>query len=197
MLLFAAGFASLLYLGLTAQPTSTVVSLPDADGKAGVAELRTAGAQQTLATPYAIADVTGRGNVIARVEDSLAVQQRYASTLAARPAALVSYTLVFESGSSVKLAPQFKTVLDQLLAAVARYPAPEVTVIGHTDRVGSATDNDQLSVRRAETVRDKLIQSGIAASMIAIAGRGERESAVPTADGVARAENRRVKINVR
>ncbi|HQX60985.1 MAG TPA: OmpA family protein, partial [Burkholderiaceae bacterium] len=75
--------------------------------------------------------------------------------------------------------------------------APEVTVIGHTDRVGSVADNDQLSVQRAETVRDKLVQAGIAASMITIAGRGEREPAVPTADGVASAENRRVEINIR
>ena len=159
MFLFTVGFVSLLYLSLTAQPTSTVVLLPDADGQA--------------------------------------VQQRYASTLEARPAMPVSFTLVFESGSAVELAPEFKTVLDQLLAAVARYPAPEVTVIGHTDRVGSVADNDQLSVQRAETVRDKLVQAGIAASMITIAGRGEREPAVPTADGVASAENRRVEINIR
>lgn len=197
MFLFAVGFVSLLYLSLTAQPTSTVVLLPDADGKAGVVELRTAGAQQTLATPYATADITHRGTFIARVEDQQAAQQKYASTLAARPAMPVSFTLVFESGSAVELAPEFKAVLDQLLAAVARYPAPEVVVIGHTDRVGSVADNDQLSVRRAEAVRDKLVQAGIAASMIAIAGRGEREPAVPTADGVARAENRRVEINVR
>ena len=197
MFLFTVGFVSLLYLSLTAQPTSTVVLLPDANGKAGMVELRTAGAQQTLATPFAAADVTNRGNIIARVADGQAVQQRYARTLEARPAMPVSFTLVFESGSAVELAPEFKTVLDQLLAAVARYPAPEVTVIGHTDRVGSVADNDQLSVQRAETVRDKLVQAGIAASMITIAGRGEREPAVPTADGVASAENRRVEINIR
>lgn len=197
MFLFAVGFASLLYLSLTAQPTSTVVLLPDADGKAGMVDLRTAGARRTLATPYASGQGTLRGNIVTRVEDGQAVQQRYASTLAARPAVPVSFTLIFESGSAVELAPEFKTVLDQLLAAVARYPAPEVTVIGHTDRVGSVTDNDQLSLQRAQTVRDKLVQAGIAASMITIAGRGEREPAVPTPDGIARAENRRVEINVR
>lgn len=197
MLLFAVGLAGLLYLGLTAQPTSTVVLLPDAAGQAGAVDIRTADERQSLSTPFASAFVTHRGSFVTQVQDAQAVQSKYAQTLAARPAAPVSFTLQFESGSAVDLAPDFKPVLDQLLAAIARYPAPEVTIIGHTDRVGSLEDNDRLSLKRAETVRDKLVQSGIAASMITLAGRGEREPAVPTADGVAQPANRRVEINVR
>jgi OmpA-OmpF porin, OOP family len=197
MFIFAIGLAGLLYLGLTAQPTSTVVLLPDADGRAGRVELQTDAARQTLDAPNASARVTNRGLFVARTEDADEIQRRYAQVLAARPAAPVSFTLIFESGSAVELAPEFKAVLDQLLAAIARYPAPEVIVIGHTDRVGSDADNDRLSIRRAETVRDKLVQAGIAASLITVAGRGEREPAIETADGVAQAENRRVEISVR
>ncbi|MEO8543285.1 MAG: OmpA family protein [Betaproteobacteria bacterium] len=197
MFLFAIGLAGLLYLGLTAQPTSTVVLLPDAEGRAGRVDLQTDAARQTLDAPYASAHVSNRGTFVARTENADQIQQRYAQTLAARPAMPVSFTLVFESGSAVELAPEFNAVLDQLLAAIARHPAPEVTVIGHTDRVGSDADNDLLSIRRAETVRDKLVQAGVPASMISVAGRGEREPAVATADGVALAENRRVEINVR
>ena len=46
-------------------------------------------------------------------------------------------------------------------------------------------------------VRDLLLQAGISASLITIAGRGEREPVVPTADEVPQAENRRVEINLR
>lgn len=197
MLLFAVGLAGILYLGLTAQPTSTVVLLPDADGHAGKVEMQTAGAKQALDQAYASANITHRGQFVASVLDAATVEQRYARTLAARPAAPESFTLIFESGSAVDLAPDFQAVLARLLAAVARYPAPEVTVIGHTDRVGSVEDNDRLSIRRAETVRDKLVQAGLAASMVSIAGRGEREPALATADEVAQAENRRVEINIR
>lgn len=197
MLLFAVGLASIIYLGLTAEPTSTVVLLPDANGQVGKVEMQTAGAKQALDQAYASANITHRGQFVAGVQDAATVQQRYASTLAARPAAPESFTLIFESGSAVELAPDFTVVLERLLAAVARFPAPEVTVIGHTDRVGSVDDNDRLSIRRAETVRDKLVQSGLVASMISIAGRGEREPALATADGVAQAENRRVEISVR
>lgn len=198
MLLFAVGFAGLLYLSLTAQPTSTVVLLPDADGRAGAVDIRSAADErQSLSTAYATAFVTARGSFVTQQQDAGAVQGRYAQTLAARPAAPVSFTLQFESGSAVDLAPGFKPVLDQLLAAIARYPAPAITVIGHTDRVGSLQDNDRLSLARAETVRDQLVQSGIATSMITIAGRGEREPAVATDDEVAHAANRRVEINIR
>ncbi len=197
MLLFAVGLAGILYLGLTAQPTSTVVLLPDANGQAGQVEIQTASDRLALNQAYSNADITHRGHFVASVRNAEAVQQSYAPTLAARPAAAQSFTLVFESGSAVELAPEFNAVLDRLLAAIARFPAPEVTVIGHTDRVGSVEDNDRLSIRRAETVRDKLVQVGVAASMISIAGRGEREPAVATEDGVAHAENRRVEISVR
>jgi OmpA-OmpF porin, OOP family len=173
------------------------VLLPDAEGKAGRVELQTEVARQTLDTPYASANVTHRGVFVVRTENADEIQRRYAQALQAVPAAPVTYTLMFESGSAVEMAPEFKTVLDQLLAAIARYPAPEVIVIGHTDRVGSDADNDQLSLRRAETVRDKLVQAGVAAALISVAGRGEREPAIATADGVAQAENRRVDITIR
>ena len=64
MLLFVAGLASIIYLGLTAQPTSTVVLLPDADGGVGSVEIRSdSSARQSLASPYSNASVTTRGPV--------------------------------------------------------------------------------------------------------------------------------------
>lgn len=197
MLLFAVGLAGILYMGLNAQPTATVVLLPDADGKAGAVDVRTAKASQSLDTPFASATSNARGSFIKRAEDVQAVQQRYARTLAARPGAPISFVLVFEFGSAQDVTPAFQPVLQQLLAQAADYPAPEITVIGHTDRVGTVPDNDRLSLERAQTVRDLLVQAGVDAATITVAGRGEREPAVVTADEVPMAENRRVEINLR
>jgi len=77
---------------------------------------------------------------------------------------------------------------------VASYPGMRFNVEGHTDNVGSAATNSELSLRRAITVRDYLIGQGVAASSIDVAGLG---LSMPigdnsTADG--RARNRRVEI---
>ena len=77
---------------------------------------------------------------------------------------------------------------------VASYPGLRFSVEGHTDSVGSAATNSELSLRRATTVRDYLIGQGVAASSIDVAGLG---LSMPigdnsTADG--RARNRRVEI---
>jgi outer membrane protein OmpA-like peptidoglycan-associated protein len=79
---------------------------------------------------------------------------------------------------------------------VASYPGLRFNVEGHTDNVGSAAMNSELSLRRAITVRDYLIAQGVAASSIDVAGLG---LAAPigdngTADG--RTRNRRVEIVV-
>lgn len=197
MLLFVAGLAGILYLGLTAHPSSTVVLLPQADGHVGAVDLHTDAANQSLSTAYASATTNTRGAFVLQTANAQAVQQRYGQTLAAMPQAPMSFTLMFEFGSAADITPAFAPVLNQLRAALVNYPVPEITVIGHTDRVGSLQDNDRLSLRRAETVRDLLVKSGVDPSTITIAGRGEREPAVATEDEVPMAQNRRVEINLR
>ena len=84
--------------------------------------------------------------------------------------------------------------LDRAVAAAEQFGLDGFSVTGHTDRAGSEQYNTNLSIRRAEAVRDALISRGVAGSAISIAGRGEAETAVPTEDGVREAANRRVVI---
>lgn len=76
----------------------------------------------------------------------------------------------------------------------ARLPEATVVVVGHTDRKGSDAYNLNLSLRRAEAVRDALVARGVAADRIDTIGRGEWDPAVPTADEVAEPANRRAEI---
>ena len=80
---------------------------------------------------------------------------------------------------------------------IAGRPAFEVMVIGHTDTVGGLEANDMLSLKRAATVREILIAAGVPVGKIEIAGRGEREPLLKTADEVAEPKNRRVEISIR
>ena len=70
-------------------------------------------------------------------------------------------------------------------------------MIGHTDLVGDNEGNDELSVKRAERVKAVLVDLGIPADRILVAGRGKREPAVRTSQGVDEPRNRRVEIDVR
>jgi len=67
----------------------------------------------------------------------------------------------------------------------------DMTVIGHADRSGPDAYNMALSQRRAVAVRDRLVAEGVSPAVIRVRWRGEREPAVPTADGVRQPENRR------
>ncbi len=187
----------LLLLVLNQPPLSKVVLLPDADGSTGSVIVNTGKSEQLLSNAYGSASVDRQGSIAAAAEQASVVTKTYAQTLAARPAPPVSFTLFFEFGSAVDITPSFQPVLEQLRAALPSYPAAEITVIGHTDRVGTLESNDTLSMQRAQTVRDLLIQAGIPAASIEVAGRGEREPIVPTADEVPETKNRRVEINLR
>jgi outer membrane protein OmpA-like peptidoglycan-associated protein len=193
----AAAIIGMALLIMNWQPGSRVVLLPDANGKVGAVMVTTDSRQQLLAIAYGSASTNAKGAITLQSEDAAQVRQRYAATLDARPQPPVSFILYFEFGSAVDISPAFKPVLAQLLAALPSYPAPEITVIGHTDRVGSLESNDLLSLQRAQTVRDLIVKAGIQPDMIGVSGRGEREPLVATDDEVPEEKNRRVEINLR
>jgi len=85
-------------------------------------------------------------------------------------------------------------VLEQALADARRMGSVRISATGHSDRSGSEDYNMALSLRRADSVREALIAGGVSADTITVAGRGESEPAVPTADGVKEQANRRVVI---
>jgi outer membrane protein OmpA-like peptidoglycan-associated protein len=63
--------------------------------------------------------------------------------------------------------------------------------------MGKVEQNDRLSLQRAQKIIADLLQIGIRMETISVAGRGEREPLVPTADEVAEPRNRRVEISIR
>lgn len=71
-----------------------------------------------------------------------------------------------------------------------------VSIVGHTDTVGSARDNQALSQRRADAVRDALVARGMPAELVIAEGAGEGALLRPTADNVAEALNRYVTITI-
>ncbi|HME93030.1 MAG TPA: OmpA family protein [Methylomirabilota bacterium] len=195
-----AGFASLALLLLAgcAKPArdDLYVLLPGAEGKTGALSVDSAGRVAVLDQPYAAARVKEPGRVEPGTVTEQEAKQAFGSALEAQPGRPISFLLYFLEGRD-ELTPESQQIVSTIPGEIARRPAPEVVVIGHTDRVGTLPFNDALSLRRAARVRDELVKAGIAADRIRVEGRGEREPLVPTADEVAEPRNRRVEVNVR
>jgi outer membrane protein OmpA-like peptidoglycan-associated protein len=86
--------------------------------------------------------------------------------------------------------------LSKFSGIVASYPELRFNVEGHTDSMGSAAMNQELSLKRAMTVRDYLIAQGVPASKIDVAGLGLSAPIGDNATTDGRARNRRVEIVV-
>jgi len=69
--------------------------------------------------------------------------------------------------------------------------AESVTIVGHTDAVGSDTFNQELSLKRAKEVRSFLEKNGIPKGLIKISGKGEKEPIATNKTEAGRAKNRR------
>jgi outer membrane protein OmpA-like peptidoglycan-associated protein len=93
------------------------------------------------------------------------------------------------------LLPAAMVKLDQV-AETLRGQERKINVIGHTDNQGPAQYNQDLSVKRAEAVRDYLVQKGIPADLIRAEGKGFSAPVAPNNTVEGRAANRRVEIIV-
>ena len=175
----------------------TYVVLPDAKGQAGALTV-TPKEGQALKLQGAYASGVGKPGsapVPAKLTEE-EIKAAFAEAISARPEAPQRFTLYFLEGRD-ELTAESKKDMEKVLAEVRRRPAPDVIVVGHTDRVGSLQDNDRLALRRAERLRSDLLKQGLPADSVQAAGRGEREPLVVTADEVAEPRNRRVEMLVR
>lgn len=172
-----------------------IVLLPSADGRPGAVVVRDALGEHLLDQPYAASVRRLWDNQVYQSSPE-EVQKHFAAALAAQPARPRSYMLYFLEGGD-ELTPESQADFVRVRSEIVERTAAEVMVIGHTDRVGSVAANDALSLKRAEAVQALLVAAGIPADKLEVAGRGEREPLVPTADEVAEPQNRRVEINVR
>ncbi|EEF79781.1 OmpA family protein [Methylophaga thiooxydans DMS010] len=73
----------------------------------------------------------------------------------------------------------------------------EVVITGHTDTSASSAYNEALSLRRAQKVRQQLIDFGVPADSVRISAEGEYRLLVSTPDDTVEVRNRRVEINAR
>lgn len=109
----------------------------------------------------------------------------------------LSGSILFASGKS-DLLPAAQAKLNEVADALNKQdPNSTIVVEGHTDSRGNASLNQELSQRRAQSVRDYLVSRGIASDRVTAQGLGSAQAVADNASAEGRANNRRVEIVVR
>lgn len=101
--------------------------------------------------------------------------------------------VLFETGKA-ELRPGALRNLYPLVTFLQKYPERRVVIEGHTDSVGSDTYNLDLSQRRAEAVRDFLLQNGVNAAQMSTQGYGKASPIASNGTAAGRQQNRRVEL---
>lgn len=101
--------------------------------------------------------------------------------------------LLFSTNKSIIL-PVSYPFLNELASAIRDNPEYNVSIIGHTDNVGSEKSNQVLSEKRAEEVKNFLIKELVPTEKIIAKGMGESKPIDTNDTKVGQAKNRRVEF---
>ncbi len=93
-----------------------------------------------------------------------------------------------------ELLPGAYLTIDKLVTFLKKYPNRNVLIEGHTDSIGTADYNLDLSQRRADAVRVALVERDISLSRISTKGYGKRYPVASNDTEAGRQRNRRVEI---
>lgn len=87
-------------------------------------------------------------------------------------------------------------VLDEAIKVLKQYGDLRITISGHTDNVGEAQKNIELSQARAASVKDYMVGQGIDTGRIETRGAGPNEPVADNATDKGRQENRRIEFKL-
>lgn len=113
---------------------------------------------------------------------------------------LAAVKVTFNSGlmfdtNKYDLKKASKDDLQEFAKVLIEFYDADVAIFGHTDSTGSDAINDPLSVNRANSVANYLLESGVSPTQIkSVVGKGSKEPVADNATVAGRAENRRVEI---
>ncbi len=108
---------------------------------------------------------------------------------------IILHNVKFEFDKS-RLTVKADSLLDLVAVSMERRPDVKVEVSGHCDWVGSDDYNQNLSIQRAEAVRDYLISKGVKAENLTFRGLGETKPMADNNTAKGRALNRRVELRI-
>jgi outer membrane protein OmpA-like peptidoglycan-associated protein len=109
---------------------------------------------------------------------------------------IVSMPDVLFDFNKYTLKPEARERLARISGIVLAYPDLRLQIEGYTDAIGSEEYNQALSDKRAESVRDYLVSSGVSMNNVAAMGKGKADPVADNSTAAGRKLNRRVEMIV-
>jgi len=185
-------------VGCTTTPQARFYLVPDPDGNVGEMEVTNEADTIVLKKANEAVDAPNANAAFSPVRRAAAgeIQDKFGDALSAMPPAPRGFNIYFDSGSA-RINAESQGVVSEIMAEVKARESRDISLNGHTDRVGDSKSNMALSLKRADTVKELLLTAGVVPEYIQIEYYGESKPVVPTADNVDEPLNRRVEVVVR
>lgn len=190
-------FCLILFSSGCAKKT-TIVLLPDPDGKVGHVTVSTDAGSIDITQAREATTARGRKSIPAspKILSQKAIDADFSPVLTMLPEQPVHFILYFKGGST-ELTTDSTQTLPIILESISSKKSQNISVIGHSDTAGDRQYNLQLSQKRASAISRILVQQGVDSIFIKSTSHGEQNPLVKTADNVHEPRNRRVEVVVR
>ncbi|HEY8904595.1 MAG TPA: OmpA family protein [Rhodoferax sp.] len=184
-----------LLLVLAGCAKNYVVLLPDDDGTVGKVQI-------TSRLGTNVLDKSHQGSFIRAIEgrsfavDDDTLNKDFGAALAASPNKAARYLLYFDTAQTTLTAAS-QADLETIKMALQGSQGADISVVGHTDTVGTPEANEALGLARAQQVAAMIDAAVINPERVSIVSYGERHLLVPTPDETDEPLNRGVEVLVR
>lgn len=177
---------------------SLFVLLPSPDGHAGNVTVANKAGEIHLSRPFESIDLfypeDRPTNPVIMSESEF--NTTFKDALAAQPTAPLTFLLYFEQGTS-RLTPESEKILPVIIDYIRKVHSSDISISGHSDKVGSRDINIRISRERANEIANQLTRMGVAPESLEVASHGTELPLIDTPEGVPEPRNRRVELVVR
>lgn len=188
----------LIIVSCAAPGKNLFVLMPDPDGHTGQMTVTNQGGTQVVDKPGDVTEVKDALTPPAppRPMDEKEIARLFGAALSAQPSLPAIYLLYFKTGAA-DLTEESAKKIPEIFAAISDRKSSDITVIGHSDTMGAKPLNYDISLNRAQRVKELLVSMGVDPLAIETESHGEDNPLIKTPDEVAEPRNRRVEVTVR